>query len=296
VEASGTPASSPAPLDSLPFIAYRGPLSGLLAKVESGEFVPKLQASHAPPCKFWTAFAVINGIRHMVPIIHGPSGCTYSAAADYKMYACEYRGVPFEPTTCTLLDETNIVYGGEGKLRAALAEAVGKYHSDLIVVLSCCCSGIIGDDVEAVAAQAQEELGVRIIAIRSEGFGGDFRSGHEDAFKVIMKLMDPPKPGERLKGTINLVGARGGPTYAERPQDIKELERLCDLMWVRLTWPSPAAAPWRRFGERYCCCRMLSSGKQLRVATGSTYATKANTRRPRRPGPGRAGTPRAMDV
>jgi nitrogenase molybdenum-iron protein alpha/beta subunit len=67
----------------------------------------------------------------------------------------------------------------------------------------------MGDEVQAVAAQAQEELGVRIIAIRSEGFSGDFRSGHEDAFKVIMKLMDPPRPGERLKGTINLVGARG---------------------------------------------------------------------------------------
>jgi nitrogenase molybdenum-iron protein alpha/beta subunit len=66
-----------------------------LAKVESAS--SKLQASHAPLCKFWTVFAVINGIRHVVPVIHGPSGCTYSAAADYKMYACEYRGVPFEP-------------------------------------------------------------------------------------------------------------------------------------------------------------------------------------------------------
>ncbi|MDP6778383.1 MAG: hypothetical protein QGI83_16630 [Candidatus Latescibacteria bacterium] len=37
-------------------IAFRGSLSQLLAKVESGEMVPKLQASHAPPCKFWTAF------------------------------------------------------------------------------------------------------------------------------------------------------------------------------------------------------------------------------------------------
>ncbi len=62
-------------------IAFHGTLAELLAKVERGEMVPKLQASHAPPCKFWTAFQVLNGIRHMVPVIHGPKGCTYSVAS-----------------------------------------------------------------------------------------------------------------------------------------------------------------------------------------------------------------------
>ena len=31
----------------------------------------------------------------------------------------------------------------------------------------------------------QSELGLPILAIRSEGFGGDFRSGHEDAFRAL---------------------------------------------------------------------------------------------------------------
>jgi len=64
---------------------FRGRLSELLAKVDSGEFIPKLQASHAPPCKFWTAFSVINGIRHVVPLIHGPTGRTYLVASDFKL-------------------------------------------------------------------------------------------------------------------------------------------------------------------------------------------------------------------
>ena len=97
-------------------IAFHGTLQQLLDKVESGEMVPKLQASHAPPCKFWTAFQVINGIRHMAPVIHGPKGCTYSVASAYKMRGCEYRGVPLEPTSCTAQNEADVVYGGEGKL------------------------------------------------------------------------------------------------------------------------------------------------------------------------------------
>jgi nitrogenase molybdenum-iron protein alpha/beta subunit len=102
------------------YIVFHGTLQQLLEKVENGEMVPKLQASHAPPCKFWTAFMVINGIRHAVPVIHGPRGCTYSVGSAYKMASCEYRGVPLEPTTCTAMDETSIVYGGEGMLVEAV--------------------------------------------------------------------------------------------------------------------------------------------------------------------------------
>lgn len=206
------------------YIAFHGTLQQLLEKVESGEMIPKLQASHAPPCKFWTAFMVINGIRHTVPVIHGPAGCTYSVANAYKISSCEYRGVPLEPTTCTKLDETNVVYGGEGQLIEAVKEADRKYHPDLIVILSCCCSGIIGDDVETIAREAESMVNARLLAIRSEGFGGDFRSGYEDAFRVIMNLMEPPK--KKMKETINILGARIGPTYTEWTMDLEEVERL----------------------------------------------------------------------
>src|SRR5512136_386437 len=187
-------------------IAFNGTLKQLLEKVEKGEMVPKLQASHAPPCKFWTAFQVLNGIRHLAPVIHGPKGCTYSVASSYKMRACEYRGVPLEPTACTAQNEADVVYGGEGKLLEAIREADRRYRPDLIVVLSCCCSGITGDDVETVAETAAEEVSARVVAIRSEGFGGDFRSGYEDAFRVLMDLMEPR--GEILRGTVNVIGAR----------------------------------------------------------------------------------------
>jgi len=213
-------------------IAFKGTLQQLLEKVEQGEMIPKLQASHAPPCKFWTAFQVINGIRHMAPVIHGPRGCTYSVASNYKLRACEYRGVPLEPTSCTAQDESDVVYGGEGKLLEAVKEADERYHPELIVILTCCCSGIIGDDVETIAQRAEQEVNARVLAIRSEGFGGDFRSGYEDAFKVIMGLMEPPT--EKMKGTINILGAREGPTYTEWTQDLDEIERLVSAIGARI--------------------------------------------------------------
>ena len=213
-------------------IVFHGNLQQLLEKVECGEMIPKLQASHAPPCKFWTAFMVINGIRHTVPVIHGPTGCTYSVASAYKMGSCEYRGVPLEPTTCTSLGETNVIYGGERELLEAIKEADTKYHPDLIAVLSSCCSGIIGDDVETVAREAEGTVKARVLAIRSEGFGGDFRSGYEDAFSAIMGLMDPPE--KTMEDTINILGARVGPTYTEWAEDLDEIRRLLNAMGVKI--------------------------------------------------------------
>lgn len=213
-------------------IAFKGTLAQLLEKVEKGEMVPKLQASHAPPCKFWTAFQVINGIQHVAPVIHGPKGCTYSVANAYKMSSCEYRGVPLEPTSCTAQNEADVVYGGEGKLLEAVKEAERRYHPDLIVIFSCCCSGIVGDDVETIAQRASHELNTKVLAIRSEGFGGDFRSGYEDAFRVIMGLMEPPI--EKMKGTVNIIGARQGPTYTEWTQDLDEIERMVTAIGVKI--------------------------------------------------------------
>ncbi|MCJ7551824.1 MAG: nitrogenase associated protein [Anaerolineae bacterium] len=213
-------------------IAFQGTLQQLLDKVESGDMVPKLQASHAPPCKFWTAFQVINGIRHVAPVIHGPKGCTYSVASAYKMRGCEYRGVPLEPTSCTAQDEADVVFGGEGKLLQAVKEADQRYHPELIVILSCCCAGIIGDDVELIAQVAAQEVDAQVLAIRSEGFGGDFRSGYEDAFKALMDLMEPR--GEIMEGTINIIGAREGPTFTEWVQDLNELERLVSAIGAKI--------------------------------------------------------------
>lgn len=213
-------------------IAFHGTLQQLLGTVESGQMAPRLQASHAPPCKFWTAFQVINGIRHVAPVIHGPKGCTYSVASNYKMRGCAYRGVPFEPTSCTAQNESDVVYGGEGKLLEAVREARERYNPELIVILSCCCSGIIGDDVETIAEIAESETSIPVLAIRSEGFGGDFRSGYEDAFRALMDLMEPRDA--IMEGTINIIGAREGPTYTEWHGDIDEIERLVRAVGIEI--------------------------------------------------------------
>ncbi len=71
-----------------------------------------------------------------------------------------------------------------------------------------------------------------MLALRSEGFGGDFRSGYEDAFKLIMDLMEPPET--KMKGTINILGARWDPTPTEFNWDMDEIERLLGEVGIKI--------------------------------------------------------------
>jgi len=80
----------------------------------------------------------------------------------------------------------------------------------------------------------------KVLAIRSEGFGGDFRSGYEEAFRAIMDLMEPPK--EKMEDTINILGARIGPTYTEWIEDIEEIERLVHAIGAKSTVSSLVGA------------------------------------------------------
>ncbi len=86
--------------------------------------------------------------------------------------------------------------------------------------------------METIAQRAEREVNAKVLAIRSEGFGGDFRSGYEDAFRVIMELMEPP--AEKMERAINVIGARQGPTYAEWTQDLDEIERMVYAIEARI--------------------------------------------------------------
>ena len=214
-------------------IVFHGNLQQLLEKVETGEMIPKLQASHAPMCKFFTAYYVISGIRHVVPLVHGPTGCPlYMSDFVRTRECCEIRGVPLEPTACTTLDESHIIYGGEGKLLEAVKEAYAKYHPDLIVILSCCCSGIIGDDVESIAREAEKLVGCRVLALEARGSAATSGAGTRMRSNSSWSSMDPPE--KKMKGTINILGARWGPSPTEFNWDMDEIERLLSAIGIKI--------------------------------------------------------------
>jgi nitrogenase molybdenum-iron protein alpha chain len=154
---------------------------------------------------------VIGPSRDILSITHGPIGCGF--------YSWLTRRNQTRPpslsddnfiTYClsTDMQEENIVFGGEKKLKAAIKEAYELFHPKAIAVFSTCPVGLIGDDVHAVARQMKEELGINIFGFSCEGYRGVSQSaGHHIAnnalFKNVIGLNDKAAPG---KFKINLLG------------------------------------------------------------------------------------------
>ena len=101
---------------------------------------------------------VLGPTRDILQITHGPIGCGFyswltrrnqtrpetETATNYMPYAMS-----------TDMQEDEIIFGGEKKLKKAIEEAVELFHPKAIGIFSTCPVGLIGDDVHAVAREME---------------------------------------------------------------------------------------------------------------------------------------------
>lgn len=166
-------------------------------------------------CVYCGARVVLNPITDAVHIIHGPIGCASytwdirgSLSSDKEFYRNSFS---------TDLRERDIIFGGEKKLSAAIDEIMATHDPKVIFVYATCVVGVIGDDLGAVARQAEAKYGIRVIPVQSSGFAGNKSSGYKAACDAILDLMSsadstrPPVTAKDPKafnflGDFNLAG------------------------------------------------------------------------------------------
>ena len=176
---------------------------------------------------------VLGPTRDIVNITHGPIGCGF-----YSWLTRRNQTRPTGPedhnfmTYCfsTDMQDEQIIFGGEKKLRQAVQEAYDLFKPKAISIFSTCPVGLIGDDVHAVAREMKEKLGINVFAFSCEGYKGVSQSaGHHIAnngiFTHVVGLDDTVKEG---KFKINLLGEYniGGDAF--------EIERLFKDIGVTL--------------------------------------------------------------
>ena len=160
---------------------------------------------------------VLGPTRDIVNITHGPIGCGF-----YSWLTRRNQTRPPTPadenfmTYCfsTDMQEENIIFGGEKKLRAAIQEAYDLFHPKAIAVFSTCPVGLIGDDVHQVAAAMKKELGINVFGFSCEGYKGVSQSaGHHIAnnqlFKHVIGRSEEAPAGEHricMLGEYNIGG------------------------------------------------------------------------------------------
>jgi nitrogenase molybdenum-iron protein alpha chain len=176
---------------------------------------------------------VLGPSRDILNLVHGPIGCSF--------YAWLTRRNQTKPETAaspnfmtyamsTDMQDSNIVFGGEIKLKQALREAKAIFNPKAIGIFSTCPVGLIGDDVHAVAREMKEELGINVFGFSCEGYKGVSQSaGHHIAnnglFKHVVGNDDNGKPG---KFRINMLGEYniGGDAF--------EIERILEKCGITL--------------------------------------------------------------
>jgi len=178
---------------------------------------------------------VIGPIMDVVQIVHGPIGCSFYAWMTRRNLGKAAPGDPNYLSYCfsTNLQDEDIVFGGEKKLKQACREAFEIFHPKAVAIFSTCPVGLIGDDVHSVAREMKTELGINVFGFSCEGYKGVSQSaGHHIAnnglFKNVVGTLEPPVEQTVNPFRINLLGEYniGGDGW--------EIERVLNLCGIEL--------------------------------------------------------------
>jgi len=159
-------------------------------------------------------------IQDAAVISHGPVGCAsclHEFAFTYRVNS-PLRNVAV-PTPryifSTNLTERDTIYGGSAKLARAIREVHSRTKANAIFVLTTCASAIIGDDVESICSEAEEELDIPVVAIFCEGFRSKvWTTGFDAAYHGIARKLIR-KSGTRRSDLINVINFWGSDIFSE---------------------------------------------------------------------------------
>ncbi|WP_010256260.1 nitrogenase component 1 [Treponema primitia] len=194
-------------------ISYTGSAKDLYEKSKDRSIVHTERSySQCSSCAEGCA-GVVTHIRDTAVVFHAPIGCdagmfNNALASNGTAVARGKQEFKLNMLSSNILEQDTI-FGATEKLRNAIREADKRFHPRAIFVTTSCASGIIGEDVESVADEMEEELGYPIAPIYCEGFKSRiWSSGFDAAFHgVLRKLVKPPvKKQEDLINVFNFEG------------------------------------------------------------------------------------------
>lgn len=188
-------------------------------------------------CQEINSMAALLSLEDAAFVVHAPQGCVGCASFSNDLFRVgqAHRGkdiIRSARIVVTNLDENDIIHGGEEKLRQALKLAEERYHPKLLFIFTSCASGIIGDDIEAVAADVQKGTDAVIVPIHCEGFKSKVcASGFDTAFISIQKYILGDELVPKEDGLINLFA----PTSVSY-KDQLEIERMLGLLGLHANY------------------------------------------------------------
>jgi nitrogenase molybdenum-iron protein alpha chain len=194
---------------------------------------------------------VLGPTRDIVNITHGPIGCGFYSwltrrnQTDASTTPDGHNFMPY--CFSTDMQDEEIIFGGEKKLKQAIQEAYDIFHPKAIAVFATCPVGLIGDDIHTVCREMKKKLGINVFGFSCEGYKGVSQSaGHHIAnneiFKHVIGTNDEVDEGEykvNLLGEYNIGG------------DAFEIERLFDRCGLHLVSTFSGNSSYDKFAKAH---------------------------------------------
>jgi nitrogenase molybdenum-iron protein alpha chain len=208
----------------------------------------------AGACQMALTIMMAATVERSAIVMHGPIGCgtqLHALSAQSNRGKTKRGKQPAPPVwLSTNLKESDVIGGGELKLRETIEYADREFRPEIIFVVSTCAPNIIGDDVEEIVCKAGESTAAYVVSLHCPGFKSRVVASAYDAFYhgLLRHLPLEPEPWrdfvprvangpddmgqinyEHIKaGTVNLWNAT-----SIGPGDEDELIRLLGALGLR---------------------------------------------------------------
>ncbi|AFS79167.1 nitrogenase molybdenum-iron protein alpha subunit NifD [Gottschalkia acidurici 9a] len=192
-------------------------------------------------CQLNLSLATLNTIRDSVVIVHSPIGCgsgntsVAGITTNYqKLRDSNSRGLIWVNTN---LNETDVISGGEKKLKDAVLYVEKEFSPESIIVVNSCVPALIGDDIDGILTEVQNEVTAKIVPVHCEGFKTKIMASAYDAvFHGILRNLvyekEKPKDEKAIREknikenrTINLLNV-SSMSKLDETELIRLLEKL----------------------------------------------------------------------
>ncbi|PYG87373.1 nitrogenase molybdenum-iron protein alpha chain [Ruminiclostridium sufflavum DSM 19573] len=190
----------------------------------------------------------IGNITDCVLIQHAPIGCSadnpwFNLA--FKMGLSRRNKPPQNlQVYSTNLLERDMVFGASDKLRRSILDAKERFNPKAIFISMACATAIIGEDIDSIAEEMEEETGISIIPLHCEGFRSKhWSTGFDVSQHGVLRQIVNRNP-EKQKDLINIVALWGTDYFTEilRPLGLKVNYMIDMASYDELAQASEAAA------------------------------------------------------
>ncbi|MEI6127085.1 MAG: nitrogenase component 1, partial [Pseudomonadota bacterium] len=154
-------------------------------------------------CPTVQALASLGKVEGVVPLLHGPQPCLYQNQV--ASMSCR----PSQLVTAgTLVNKSEVIFGGEESLKQQVKNIYEKYHPRVIVIINTCVPQLIGEDVQGVIAELKEVIPELSVTSCNSGFNFP-RSMPLGSDAGWVAIIDSFKKLDKVKGSIGIIGRTG---------------------------------------------------------------------------------------